>query len=247
MPTAASSPRSAVPSGSDAHPPLVFVADLAVPVLAPDDRHHLERVLRTRVGGRVVVADGRGGWRPARLLAGGAVEPMGDRVVDEVPDPALTVAFAVTKGARPEVVVQKLTELGVDRIVPFLAERSVARWEGARAERHVDRLRTIARQAAMQCRRARLPVVDDVVDFATAAALPGASLAAPDGAGPTLRQPTILIGPEGGWSETEHGCGLPLVGLGQHVLRAETAAITAGALLGALRMELVAGASPFAG
>jgi len=135
--------------------------------------------------------------------------------------------------------VQKLTELGVDRIVPFAAARSVARWDGDRAERHVARLRKVAREAAMQCRRAHLPVVDDVVDFATAAAIPGACLADAGGAPPSLDRAVVLVGPEGGWSDEERSAGLPTVGLGAHVLRAETAALTAGALLGALRAGLV--------
>jgi 16S rRNA (uracil1498-N3)-methyltransferase len=219
--------------------PHVFVADVATPVLDDEDRHHLERVLRTRVGEEVTVSDGRGGWRVCALAAGGELSPTGEVEHRPQPAPAITVAFALTKGEKPETAVQKLTELGVDRIVPFAAARSVARWDGDRAERHVARLRKVAREAAMQCRRAHLPVVDDVVDFAAAAAIPGACLADAGGAPPTLDRPVVLVGPEGGWSEEERGAGLPTVGLGPFVLRAETAALTAGALLGALRTGLV--------
>ena len=66
--------------------------------------------------------------------------------------PALTVAFAPVKGERPEWVVQKLTELGIDRIVPLVSERSVVRWSGARGKATVERLRRVAREAAAQCR-----------------------------------------------------------------------------------------------
>jgi 16S rRNA (uracil1498-N3)-methyltransferase len=235
-----------VPSANgDTRAPLVFVDDLSAPDLDPDDRHHLERVLRVRPGDRIVVADGAGAWRPCRFGPGGSVAPVGQVEVDAAPDPVLTVAFAVTKAERPEVVVQKLTELGVDRILPFVAERSVARWEGERARRHVERLRKIARQASMQCRRARLPLVGEVARFDAVASLPGAALADAGGPGPSLDHPVVLIGPEGGWSDAERGYGLPTVSLGQHVLRAETAAITTGALLGALRMNLVGRTSPF--
>ncbi len=72
---------------------------------------------------------------------------------------ALTVGFALVKGERPELIVQKLTELGIDRIVPFVAERSVVRWDGDRAAGHVERLRRVAREAAMQSRRCWLPEV----------------------------------------------------------------------------------------
>lgn len=219
--------------------PHVFVADVAAPVLDDDDRHHLERVLRVKVGEEVTVSDGRGGWRVCAFARAGVLEPVADVEHRPAPTPAITVAFALTKGEKPETAVQKLTELGVDRIVPFIAARSIARWEGDRAERHVARLRKVAREAAMQSRRAHLPVVDEVVDFAAAAAIPGATLADAGGAPPTLERPVILVGPEGGWSDEERGRGLPTVGLGDQVLRAETAALAAGALLGALRSRLV--------
>lgn len=216
-----------------------FVADVAAPVLDEEDRHHLERVLRLRAGEEVTVADGRGGWRACEWSDGGVLVPVAEPEQRPAPAPPITVAFALTKGDKPETAVQKLTEVGVDRIIPFTAGRSVARWEGERAERHLVRLRKVAREAAMQSRRAHLPVVDSVTDFATVAALPGAALADAGGAPPSLAHAVILVGPEGGWTEHERGAGLPAVGLGVNVLRAETAAIVAGGLLAALRAGLV--------
>jgi len=146
------------------------------------------------------------------------------------------------KGERPELAVQKLTELGVDRIAPFVAGRSVVRWEPARADRQVERWRAIAREAAMQCRRTWLPEVAPVASFAAVTALPGAVLADAAGGPPTLDRPVVLVGPEGGWTPEERASGPPTVRLGAHVLRAETAAITAGAILTALRAGLLADA-----
>lgn len=216
-----------------------FVADVAAPVLDDEDRHHLERVLRLRAGEEVTVSDGRGGWRVCEWSAGGVLVPVDEPEHRPPPSPPITVAFALTKGDKPETAVQKLTEVGVDRIIPFTAGRSVARWEGERAERHLTRLRKVAREAAMQCRRAHLPVVDPVTDFATVAALPGATLADAGGGPPSLEHPVVLVGPEGGWTDLERGAGIPAVGLGVNVLRAETAAIVAGGLLAALRAGLV--------
>lgn len=224
--------------------PWVFVDDVDAPVLAEPDRHHLERVVRVRRGDPVVVSDGRGHWRDGVLASGGAVDLAGDAREVPRPSPPITIAFALTKGERPELAVQKLTELGVDRIVPFASDRSVVRWDRGRADTHVARLRRVAREAAMQCRRAWLPVLDDVARFDAVSSLPGAALADVGGAPPSLERPTILIGPEGGWSDEERDRGIPAVGLGNHVLRAETAAITAASLLGALRLGLV---SPPAG
>ena len=157
--------------------------------------------------------------------------------------PALTVAFAPTKGERPEWVVQKLTELGIDRIVPLLSERSVVRWDGRRGATAVERLRRVAREAAAQCRRVWLPEVADVVRFDDLHTLAGAGevvLAQLSGDRPSPAQRVVAVGPEGGWSEGELGSGRPTVGFGLSVLRAETAAVTAGALMMSLRTGTVA-------
>jgi 16S rRNA (uracil1498-N3)-methyltransferase len=217
----------------------VFVDDLDAPVLDDGDGHHLRRVLRLGPGSDVTAGDGGGRWRPCRLADGPVLEIKGAVVGDARPEPPITVAFALVKGERPELVVQKLTELGVDRIVPFVAGRSVVRWEPGRADRHVERWRTIARQAAMQCRRTTLPEVAPVATFHSVAALPGAAVADASGVPPTLDRPVVLIGPEGGWTPEEHGEGLPIVRLAANVLRAETAAITAGAVLTALRAGIL--------
>lgn len=217
--------------------PLVFVADLGSPDLDPDDAHHLTRVLRIRSGDGLVLSDGRGAWRLCRL-AGTALEPTGPITEVSPSRPALTVAFALVKGQRPELVVQKLTELGVDRIVPFVAERSVVRWDADRAETNARRLNRVAREAAMQSRRCRLPDVARVQTFAAVSSLPDAARADRGGAPLTLATPTVLVGPEGGWSDGERAVGLPVIGLGVHVLRAETAAIAAGVALGGLREGL---------
>jgi 16S rRNA (uracil1498-N3)-methyltransferase len=142
------------------------------------------------------------------------------------------------------VAVQKLTELGVDRILLFPARRSVARWDGDRADRHLARLRRVAREAAMQSRRAHLPVVGPLTDLPTVLALPGAALADPAGAVPTLDHPTIVVGPEGGFDDDERALAARTVRLGPFVLRAETAAMAAGALLAGLRDGLVVPRDP---
>jgi 16S rRNA (uracil1498-N3)-methyltransferase len=210
-----------------------FVRDLDAPELANHDHHHLARVLRLRSGDELTVSDGAGGWRRCRF--GQPLDPIGEIERDDVPHPEITVAFALVKGERPEWVVQKLTEVGVDRIVPFVAERSVVQWDSDKAERNHARLLTVAREAAMQSRRAWLPVVEPIGTFAEVADRPGAALADRAGAPPSLRRPLVLVGPEGGWSETERARGLPTVGLGPTVLRAETAALVAAAALCGLR------------
>jgi 16S rRNA (uracil1498-N3)-methyltransferase len=232
---------------------MVFVADPAAPVVDGADLRHLLDVLRLRPGELVIAADGAGRWVPCRIASsapakgsrgadpGGLLVPDGPPVVDLSPAPEVTVAFAPTKGDRPEWVAQKLTELGVDRIVPLRTSRSVVRWEDDRGAKAVERLRRIVREAAGQCRRARLPVVTDVCRLGDVAAVTGSpvTLADAGGAAPGLDRPVLAVGPEGGWDPVERDGFGPTVGLGVTVLRAETAAVMAGALLCALRNGVV--------
>ncbi|HEX4216970.1 MAG TPA: RsmE family RNA methyltransferase [Acidimicrobiales bacterium] len=225
---------------------MVFVEDPALPVLNQADTHHLTAALRLRDGEIVVAGDGAGRWARCRMQVGArrgaTLERVGPVEATDAPEPAVTVAFAPVKGDRPEWVVQKLTELGVDRIVPILTARSVVRWEGDRASRAVERLRRVAREGAAQCRRAWLPEVAAVTSLGSLAALTGmpTALADPGGAPPDLARPVVAIGPEGGWDPAELEAGFDRVGLGSTILRAETAAVAAGTLLCALRQHLIA-------
>jgi 16S rRNA (uracil1498-N3)-methyltransferase len=223
------------------HPgPFVLVDDLEAPVLDPGDARHLQRVLRLSSGAALVLGDGRGRWRPARL--GDPVQPAGPIEAAPRDEPTLAVGFALVKGERPEQVVQKLTELGIDRIVPFRAERSVVRWDEARSVKAVARLRTIARAATMQCHRPWLPQVDDVADLEALLRTQGVAVADRGGDAPRLH-PLVLVGPEGGWSPEERAsaddAGAARMALAPHVLRAETASVAVGSLLAALRAGLL--------
>ncbi len=232
---------------------MVFVADPAAPVVDDEGMHHLLDVLRLRPGELVIAADGSGRWVPCRIAASAPagrsrhadptalLVPDGPAVIELPPHPEVTVAFAPTKGDRPEWVAQKLTELGVDRIVPLRTSRSVVRWEGDRAVKAVERLRRVVQEAASQCRRARLPEVTGLCRLEEIAAIAGApvTLAEAGGGPPGLDRPVMAVGPEGGWDPDEREAFGPVVGLGPTVLRAETAAVTAGALLCALRNGVV--------
>lgn len=217
--------------------PHAFVEDVAHPVLTDEDHHHLAKALRLRPGDPLTVADGRGAWRSCRF--GDGLDPAGEIEHVPAPAPALTIAFALVKGERPELIVQKATELGMDRIVPFVAARSVVRPDAERVDRQVERWRRVAREAAMQSRRAWLPEVAAPVPFTALATLAGVCRADRGGVPPSLAHPTIVIGPEGGWTDEEVAA-IPMgVGLGPQVLRAETASIAAATLLAALRSGLV--------
>jgi 16S rRNA (uracil1498-N3)-methyltransferase len=228
----------------------VFVADLDELAVAPDDERHLAQVLRLRQGESVVAADGQGRWRLCRFTGSATpgarlasvLEPDGLVTTSARPEPEVTVAFVPVKGDRPEWVVQKLTEAGVDRIVVLHSVRAVVRWDGERQTKAIERLRRVAREAAAQSRRPWLPEVrgvDDLDGLSARLAPVPLALAQWGGGPPDLQAPAVAVGPEGGWDSSETASGWPLVGLGPNVLRAETAAVAAGLLLCALREGLV--------
>lgn len=220
----------AKPGGTAPH---VIVDEIDHPVMCAEDVHHLAKVRRLRSGDLVSATDGSGSWRWCAFVDA-ALTVVGDVSVEPAPSHRLTVGFALVKGSKPELVVQKLTELGIDTIIPFIAERSVVRWDDAKTERQGKRLTKVARDAAMQSRRVWLPTVAPVARLSDLISFEGVVRADRDGSALSSANTTVLIGPEGGWSPAEVGA-TPVVGLGHTVLRAETAAISAATLMVALR------------
>jgi 16S rRNA (uracil1498-N3)-methyltransferase len=224
-----------LPDGSGG--PHVFVDDLSAPLLCDDDHSHLAKSLRVRPGDPITISDGQGSWCPARFAD--VPEVTADPIWVPSLGPQIAIGFVVPKGDRPSWIVQKLTELGVDRIIPLHSDHSVVRWDAARRDRNIVKLRRVMREAGMQSRQVRLAVVDPVTSVADLVPARGVALADMGGRGPTLQSPTVLIGPEGGWSEAERGLGAARVSLGASILRAETAAVAAGVALTFLRAKLV--------
>ena len=217
----------------------VFVESIEYPVADDPDAHHLFRVLRLRDGETITVSDGRGRWR-ATTATGGGLVPAGE--VLEIPQPhECAIAAAVPKGDRLEWMVQKLTEVGATRIVLLDTVRGVVRWDAARSERQLERLTRVVREAASQSRRCWLPQLEGPRRVADVLAESGAVLADPSGDPLSARLPTgpVVIGPEGGFDPAELDAadrsGVDRVSLGDGVLRVETAAVVAAALIGAVQ------------
>jgi 16S rRNA (uracil1498-N3)-methyltransferase len=164
-----------------------------------------------------------------------------DRVA--APKPSVTIALSPPKGDRLRWAVQKLSELGVNRTVLVQTERSVRGWEDARAEKALGRLRTTAREAAMQSRQPFIMGVEDggvlnrwLESGGSSKVLlwERADLPLRMGLPPTPSDVALLIGPEGGFSDAEvavaQRAGANVASLGPNVLRTETAAVVAASL-----------------
>ena len=223
-----------------------FVQRLDTANLELDEKesHHAVHVLRLRPGDEVSLFDGRG-----RANRGHVVETGGERVTIEVgaalrsnESPLrLSVAVAVPKGDTMSLVVQKLTELGVSRIRPLVAERS----ESTRAaiDARLKRWQRVALEAAKQCGRSAIPelsaplsleeLLDSEVPHAVWIAHLDAPPLTPERIGED-RTPTLIVGPEGGWSaheiELTSVSSVERFSLGPRTLRVETAAIAAASL-----------------
>jgi len=204
----------------------VFVADVSAPELSPDDLHHLQKVLRLRDGEQVSCSNGRGQWRMC-TWASGSLDVFGDVISEPSPTPLLRVVVAPVKGDRTDLVVEKLVEIGVDNIsILAPVERSVVRWAHDKTSHVMDRYQRIARAAAMQSRRVFLPEVVGPVSLGDVGTS-GVAFAEPDGSATWDNVTTVVIGPEGGFSEAELSLAPATIDLGPTILRAETAAIVA--------------------
>jgi 16S rRNA (uracil1498-N3)-methyltransferase len=233
-------------------PPLFLVPDLGdgdTIVLTGAEAHHAATVKRLTVGEPALLADGRGGLAEVQVSRVGP-----DRVVFAVlsrralarPEPRLVVVQALPKGERAELAVELLTELGVDEIVPWAADRAISQWKGDRVAKGVAKWQRVAQAAAKQCRRAWIPAVSELAGSAQVAGRIAAArlaLLLDSDAGESLAgvavpaegEVLLVVGPEGGLSPAElalftaHG-GRP-VRLGAEVLRTSTAGAAALAVL----------------
>jgi 16S rRNA (uracil1498-N3)-methyltransferase len=237
---------------------------LLVPTLAPgpnplpsDQAHHARDVLRLAVGDAVELFTPAGQVAQATLTQ---VTP--ETVIAEVRQIGtaaaafqLTIASAIPKAARADWMIEKLSELGVARFVPLATDRSVVHPEG---RNKIERWQRLAAESAKQCHRPGVMQIDPLIPLSSfLGRAPKASGSSPEAPSPAwgylstatpclplpsiLHPPsslTLLVGPEGGWSDGERAAfaerHLTPVTLGTTILRVETAAIAAAAIVAAL-------------
>ena len=225
--------------------------------LSEEESRHLRDVLRLRAGDEAYVFDGEGREFACVVAEAGGRKGSARLEVRERVEPprpesplGLTLAVALLKGEKFDLVVQKAVELGVGLVKPLITKRTDVRLHDERdASKRVERWKRLALEAAKQSGRARVPAVHPPSAFETfATADPGLDFlqlmfAERGGVGlnglPRRDEPppnvTALVGPEGGWEDEEielaRAHGWHVVTLGGRTLRAETAAITVCALL----------------
>ncbi len=235
--------------------------DEATASLTGEQGSHLIRVLRAQAGMEFDIVAGDRVWRA--VIAGITGDAVRFNLIAEVEaDPALpiTLLLAVFKFDRMEWVIEKATELGVERIVPCIARRTEKHLAQA-AQARVERWRRIAREAAQQSRRSDIPTIEDPLPLKTATRRESTALrlllaeqersttlkramdealtaTASDAAAYEALAVHLAVGPEGGWVAEEEALfgaeGWRSVSLGPRILRAETAAITAMAVVAAM-------------
>ena len=220
--------------------------------LAAEAAHHALKVLRVGAGDAAILFDGRGGqWHAILQPAGKSLRATLVAFEEHDPEPqlVLTLVQALPASDKMDFVVQKAVELGVVRIQPVAAKRSVIRLSGERAERRVEHWRNIAIAACEQSGRNRVPSVAPILDLPQYLGIAARENAlrfvcAPGVAGSLrdLGKPdvpvSLLIGPEGGFEDGEllaaHAAGFSPLRLGPRVLRTETAGLGAVAAMMAL-------------
>jgi len=221
--------------------------------LPADVFHHAIRVRRLRAGSELVLFGGNGSEALARLLAVGRdmaeAEIIAVAAVDRESPLAITLLQGISAGDRMDYTLQKAVELGIDAIVPVVAERSIVRLSAERAEKRIAHWQQVVISACEQCGRNVIPSVAPAVPLADALAKhPSATatryvLSVADGK--RLRElpvPTgpiaLLAGPEGGLTDAEEAssvsAGFVRLSLGPRVLRTETAAVAALAAMQAM-------------
>ncbi|MCB1843881.1 MAG: 16S rRNA (uracil(1498)-N(3))-methyltransferase [Halioglobus sp.] len=240
--------------------PRLFV-DLPLAIDAPLDvrgepARYIGRVLRARVGDEITVFNGKGGEYGARIEQIGKMQVLlrlhvwRERELES--SLAIRLIQGVSRGDRMDTVVQKATELGVQRISPLLSEFSVVRLDTERADKRSRHWEAVARSACEQCGRNRPPAIDTPCRFdeLLAATAPQATRlillpAATRSLAALAQVPAdleLLIGPEGGFSPVEAeravAAGFEPVSMGTRIMRTETAAIAGLAIAQSLWGDL---------
>jgi 16S rRNA (uracil1498-N3)-methyltransferase len=223
--------------------PVFVCADLSGDRVVVDGQEgrHAATVKRIRVGEHLDLVDGVGTRCTCVVVSSTKDTVTCDvvtRAVEPPASPKLTLVQALAKGDRGELAVELATEVGVDEIRPWAAARCQLSWDGERGAKALERWRSTAREAGKQSRRARFPIVGDLLRTQDISALGGQLLILHEAASvplssvPLSGDVVLVVGPEGGVSPEElELLGGTAVRLGPSVLRTSTAGAAAAAVV----------------
>ena len=230
---------------------LVETSDLDSPVfnIKGTEAHHALRVRRVREKEKLVVTDGFGLVGEVEVLALGPGDQVTVKVVDKKnkvkKKPKVAVAQALAKGERSDLAVESLTEVGVDEIIPWQANRCIVKWDD-KSEKGVEKWKQIARESSKQSRRAFFPEIINCLnskelvgifeDFSKVIVLdPDSTVLFTDLVEHITDDVLLIIGPEGGIDENEMQLfseyGALTATLGETILRTSTAGGISAAIL----------------
>lgn len=217
--------------------------------LGEEHLRYVKSVLRMKKGDRLILFDGAG-WEYETVIQSFLSDGITVDVLrkEKVPDRNIQIALlqALPKAGKMDFIVQKTTELGVDKIVPFLSSRSIPQLSAEKASLKISRWRTIAAEAAKQCGRADIPEFSGILSFDEMLAYPeredlkiffweeeskkGIKDVLHDIKHEMVKRIAVVIGPEGGFAQEEVskavGMGFISVSLGRNILKVETASLT---------------------
>jgi len=220
--------------------------------LTGDEAWHAVKVLRLKVGSEITVVspDGQAARASIAAVNGNDVVVKLQELISRVSEPPIqiTLAQGLSKGDKFDYIVQKAVELGVHSIIPLVTEHCVVKYDAAKKQLKVNRWQKIAAEAAKQCHRSQVPVVQELTGFSdllaklavTSTVLLFYEQEDQLGVKQILQQSTgtsfvVIIGPEGGFSTAEVALamqrGAHVVSLGPRILRTETAASAALAVV----------------
>ena len=230
---------------------LVSTADLSAPVfnIQGTEAHHALRVRRVREKEKLVVTDGAGQVCEVEVLTLGPGEQITVKVLSKKTKsknkPFVTVAQALAKGDRSELAVESLTEVGVDEIIPWQANRCIVKWDD-KSDKGVEKWKQISRESSKQSRRAYLPEISNCLDSKNLIKVfmnyskiivldPDSQVFFTDLVNQITENVLLIIGPEGGIEESELKqfieAGAITATLGETILRTSTAGGIASAIL----------------
>lgn len=219
-----------------------------------DELHHISRVMRYTAGDQVIACNGVGQAFLVEFTHVNKDEAIA-RIVEELAENRelpveITLAQGLAKGEKMDMIVQKATEMGATRIIPFTSSRTIVKLNDKKESNRIVRWQKIAKEAAEQAHRSRIPEISEVISYKELLQIGGQFDAALIAYELENQQKLseildklevgskilVVIGPEGGFSEEEVAqavnSGIKSVTLGKRILRTETAGIAAIAILG---------------